>query len=528
MKYLMAIFLLLGSFAPMLAQTDCGARLDTLIREADNDFKHTFYRQAYEKYRAARGCDKADLAYIDKQMVAAMDGIDAQREQAKKRELEAIAARAAAEKSKKEALAAKDGLQKALLDAEAAKNEALAAKNEALLAKKVADSLGAINRKQFEDLRSENDQKISVLLRKADQYLKRLEYDSAFLTCQTIYSMPEGNKRGQRILFELLYFFSESGQFEKSSDALILAGQSGVPVKRASISSFLKDWNTGLYDTLMLRYYPEVVAVKGGIFLMGADPGRDGGLLEDAPLHYASVGDFSIGKTEVTKRQLLVFAVRSGLEGLTLSKSVIGKWADDPVENVRWLDAIAYLNWLNTQMGKEPLYQLQEIVVHTANGGKDTITQVSIKGRLHGYRLPTEVEWEYAARGGQYLEQFRYPGSNRSEDVAWQKGKTNKLQAVARLGPNELGLFDMSGNVAEWCEDVYVPKTTSRKYTQPYQNYLNKYLFPDQLRVNRGSSYKDLNRIGELAQRDYLNIGVRREVGFRIVLTEPGLSAQNK
>lgn len=521
MKYLLVIIALFSSPVSALAQTDCGERLEQLIKQADEHFRDGYFRQAYEEYRAARACQKANLTYIDQQMVAAMDGIDKQRVKAQEKEKEAIAAKAVAENAKKDAIQANKDLQIALHQAKLAEIDAINAKNEAITAKEMADSLLVINRRQLEDLRNTYDQKTTDLTRKANQYLKKLEYDSAFLTCRTIYSIPEGDKKGAPLLFELLYFYNESGQPDKCSEALILASQAKLPVNRSAVSAYLKEWNAGLFDSLTLLYYPEMIPVKGGTYLMGADPGRDKILLDDAPLHYETLEDFSIGKTEVTKRQYLVFAVMNGD-----AASLTGKYGEEPMDEVSWIDAVAYLNWLNLQMGNRAMYQLEQKQLLLRNGKRSIITQVTIASVDAGYRLPLETEWEYAARGGPYQEQSLYPGSDIWNSVSWQAGNTTVLQPVGSLAPNSLGLFDMSGNVAEWCWDIYYPKNKSAN--NEYQANLSKYHSPTLLRINRGSSYKDRKRFGELARRDYLNIESKREVGFRVVLGIPYFSTPNK
>jgi formylglycine-generating enzyme required for sulfatase activity len=161
----------------------------------------------------------------------------------------------------------------------------------------------------------------------------------------------------------------------------------------------------------------EMVQVQGGTFTMGctSEQGSDCG--DGAkPAHSVTLSSFSIGKYEVTQAQW---------------KAVMGnnpsKFEGDnlPVEQVSWDDIQEFLRKLNALTGKR-------------------------------YRLPTEAEWEYAARGGNASGGNKYSGSNNIDDVAWYDGNSDsKTHAVGSKRSNELGIYDMSGNVREWCSDWY-------------------------------------------------------------------------
>jgi formylglycine-generating enzyme required for sulfatase activity len=160
----------------------------------------------------------------------------------------------------------------------------------------------------------------------------------------------------------------------------------------------------------------QMVRVEGGTFMMGSPTTEQGGS-EDECQHSVRVGTFYIGKYEVTQAQW---------------KAVMGsnpshhKGCNDcPVEQVSWDDVQVFVKKLNSLTGKK-------------------------------YRLPTEAEWEYAARGGGNSKGFTYAGSNTPGSVAWYSDNSGReTHPVGRKTPNELGLYDMSGNVFEWCQNIY-------------------------------------------------------------------------
>ena len=166
------------------------------------------------------------------------------------------------------------------------------------------------------------------------------------------------------------------------------------------------------------RIWSNMVEVKGGVFRMGATPDQGGDAFDsERPVNSVKLDTFRICRFQVTQGewQILMGDNPSHFRGdLSL-----------PVETVSWDDAEFFLAHLNSLT----------------------------KGR---YRFPTEAEWEYAARGGLLSQKYKYSGSNNSDEVAWTSANSeDRPHPVGKLKPNELGLYDMSGNVWEWCRDRY-------------------------------------------------------------------------
>ncbi len=192
-----------------------------------------------------------------------------------------------------------------------------------------------------------------------------------------------------------------------------------------------------------------MVEVGGGTFTMGAtsEQGSDA-WDEEKPAHEVTLSDYYIGQTEVTQ------ALWEAVMGSNPSDS---KGGNLPVERVSWDDCQVFIQKLNQLTGKQ-------------------------------FRLPTEAEWEYAARGGRKSRGYKYAGGNNIDSVAWCDGNSgNETHPVATKQANELGIYDMSGNVLEWCSD-WCGDYTSSSQSDPQGSSSGSF------RVIRGGCYYNFAR----------------------------------
>jgi len=183
--------------------------------------------------------------------------------------------------------------------------------------------------------------------------------------------------------------------------------------------------------------YPDMVLVEAGSFQMGSTDGY----AHEQPVHTVLISKpFYIAKYEVTFEEYDCFC-----DDTHRGRLDDHGWGRDnqPVTQVDWYDAVEYCNWLSEKEELSPCYS-----------GKGKMVECNFSA--NGYRLLTEAEWEYAARGGQKSQGFIYAGSDNPDEVAWYADNSNdRLHHVGEKGPNELGIYDMCGNSFEWCWDWY-------------------------------------------------------------------------
>lgn len=220
----------------------------------------------------------------------------------------------------------------------------------------------------------------------------------------------------------------------------------------------------------------DMVLVEGGTFTMGADKAVDSYANDDElPAHKVTLSAFHISKYEVTQRlwQAVMGSNPSYFRG-----------DDRPVEWVSWDNCQQFIKRLNALTGKH-------------------------------FRLPTEAEWEFAARGGNKSHGYRYSGSDDISQVAWHKANSEwHTHNVGTRKPNELGLYDMTGNVSEWCQDWYDEYPSAAQTDPQGPGNTNR-------KVYRGGCWNDDEVANRITARDKWYAGPSGKsaaVGFRLAM----------
>lgn len=253
---------------------------------------------------------------------------------------------------------------------------------------------------------------------------------------------------------------------------------------------FDTDENTGV-DSMHVTledYQIEMIYVEGGLFTMGATLQQGGENPDERIVHDVRLDSYYIAKVPVTQ-ELWEKVMGKKSNGSFFKKFFINKEdsyrnTNRPVENVSWKDCITFIKCLNALTGRE-------------------------------FRLPTEAEWEYAAKGGAKgrYNGYKFSGGNNLNNVAWiSENSGGRTHEVAKKQPNELGIYDMSGNVWEWCSDWYAPYP-NEKVTNPHG--------PEDgdKKVCRGGSWNDKGKNCRISRREARDPNTRNAyIGFRLVL----------
>jgi sulfatase modifying factor 1 len=232
-------------------------------------------------------------------------------------------------------------------------------------------------------------------------------------------------------------------------------------------------------DAIYAQSYPEMIAIEGGSFKMGDNYGPD----NEQPVHTVVLKNFSIAKTETTVLQWKTYCNATGHK---LQEAPSGGWKDNhPVVDVSWEQAVAYCQWLSKKTGRN-------------------------------YQLPTEQQWEYAARGGQKKHMYVYSGGEKIDNVGWyNKNSGGTTKKVADKKANELGIYDMTGNVYEWCNDVFAEYPNGSKIRAV------GVLQSEEDRVLRGGSWYTETNTCQVSSRDRLYPNRSGSmIGFRVAITE--------
>jgi formylglycine-generating enzyme required for sulfatase activity len=251
------------------------------------------------------------------------------------------------------------------------------------------------------------------------------------------------------------------------------------------------------------------ILVKGGNFKMGCTSALSDCDGDEKPVRMVTLSDYYMGETEVTVRQFKQFVDETGYTTDAENDGGSYFWTGS-----RWEKRFG-VDWRFDAVGqRRPTSAYDHPVVHVSWNDATAFARWMTAGASGQYRLPTEAEWEYAARGGSLSRGYQFAGSNNLDEVAWYASNSGgNTRTVKGKKPNELGLYDMSGNVWEFCSDWYS--------TYPFDNQTNPTgPFSDSRRVDRGGSCFNEPNDCRVSNRSNGKVGFRGyRLGFRLAWT---------
>ncbi len=468
MKIHVLSFLFLLSTA-LSAQIDC----NKFLAQGKKAAKQENFELAMNSFNSARRCgDKHMGELVDKEVDKLFNTINLKKEQAEQQKQRAEEMQRIAEQEKQRA-------QEQTKIAQVAREEA-----EHYL-------------KKFEAASAEI---VDALVREANSFIYHLDYTAAATKLLTAADLNHPTAAFKKTLAEVAFFWNEAGQTTQVSDLLSAAKQADVPCEKAPMQAWLKHYAGTWYDSLLLRYYNKLIFLQGGE-----------AVIKDKK---ALISSYKIARTETTFWQFALYTEATGQKIQDFSPPW-GLDGDNPAVNVSWYDAVLYANWLSTTFNLTPVYTLH-------NKRKDSHGEyeydATIDMAAKGYRLPTEIEWEYCAHSGPLHETFEFCGtSDKLESFAWYSDNSDTIgigrtRPVGTRLPNSLGLRDLSGNVWEWCNDW---STDYPAFFRP------NYHGPDSgdLRVIRGGGWASLQPPCRPGYRlNHIPAGRDYSLGFRFAL----------
>mgnify|MGYP000361131970 CR=1 FL=1 len=302
------------------------------------------------------------------------------------------------------------------------------------------------------------------------------EYDHALMIYEECLQLNPAFPEAQFRAARTAYFTGNLPKARKYID-LVLATRNKAFKKKPEYQEVFRI--AALIENKENPPFVEMVAVLGGSFTMGCQPGRDSDCEDqEKPSHRVVLSDFYIGKYEVTQAQWKV-VMGYNPSGFTGCDSC-------PVESVSWDMVQLFIDKLNQ------IYP------------------------GFNYRLATDAEWEFAARGGNKSKGFKYCGSNNPDEVAWYSANSgNVTHLVGTKAPNELGIYDMGGNVWEWCSDIFSLYTVLDA-TNPQGPPNGTH------RVDRGGCWQYTVKYTRPGMRGDLNpVDLGNDLGFRLAHSGP-------
>ena len=424
-------------------------------------------------------------------------------------------------------------LQVSLKDARLARNQAEERRIEAELASikakrltrvaelaKIEAGLERDNAKEaLQRLKESNAKVTRMMIENANWDILNLEFDEAIKKINAAATLAPKSPEIANLYEELAFFYGELGINQKAFELITRAKNclstlesddvsKGLPndseINTKLIRSHIESLDSIHYSFLKDKYYPKMIEIEAGTYIMGCDSSTSRSCRKnETPAHSVHLDSYHLSRAETTNWQFNLFCVATGRKMAEYHDQSWGQiQGNDPVINISWIDAIEYSNWLSNQWSYTPRYKII-----------DSDNVIIING-TNGFRLPTEAEWEYAARGANNKNQFKYSGANASliNSVCWWQANSTRTNPICSKKPNSAGFYDMSGNAMEWCWDYYsenfYSKSSSLNPLGPKQG-ADRSLRGGAWNSNDKGFCKVYSRLGRNPLSKYNTIGVR-------------------
>lgn len=326
------------------------------------------------------------------------------------------------------------------------------------------------------------DKLVENMVARIDADILKLNYDGAISTLNDALQLGKNDPKLARLLLEIAFFENETGGSQHTGlgavEAARMLGKPFVqPVfeennraeSRRLLLAEMRKIDPVAIAFLEKRYFPKLLQIPGGEFLMGRELQKDSGKLHELPRHPVKISPFQMAETETTYWQFNLFLRAKGRK-IGESQPSFGSAGNHPLLFTDWLEACEYANWLSERDQKTPCYRIDSVgktgrekwlVAHLADGT--------------GWRLPSEAEWEFAAgngarhtifswgdgppvgkKGGNVYDENDHKNDPKETDFfpGYLDGFANTAP-VGSFEPNDFGLFDMTGNAWEWCADAW-------------------------------------------------------------------------